>query len=289
MTLDTAFLMQHAPQATPMEALPSQDHFSLSRRAQPGPGVPMASITIAHASLLVGTGLSFTLGTLPEFEVRVWRGAAARPQIKRNESAAHIVIGDFESMERLIGDDAFRKLVPDFSRVKFVLVAFTDDAALARKLGPFTIDACLSMDCQPEDLIATVRALCCRLEPARQPLVAPHARAVVRGGLAPGALRRVREHIHSRLADRIQLSELAAIAELSDCHFSRAFKQSMGMPPHQYVMQRRIEVAAMLIEQTDRPLSEIALEVGFSDQSHFTRMFSRLARQTPRDYRHRCR
>jgi AraC-like DNA-binding protein len=42
----------------------------------------------------------------------------------------------------------------------------------------------------------------------------------------------------------------------------------------------------VLIEQTDRPLSEIALEVGFSDQSHFTRMFSRLARQTPRAYRH---
>jgi len=110
-----------------------------------------------------------------------------------------------------------------------------------------------------------------------------------RGGLAPGALRRVREYVEDRLAERIELRELAAIASLSECHFSRAFKQSTGLPPHRYVIARRIASAARMIEDTNRPLAEVALAAGFSDQSHFTRVFVDVMGETPRAFRHRHR
>jgi len=244
--------------------------------------VPMATITIAHTSALVSAGLASTLGLAPEFELRIWQmGAAELPRVFA-ESAVRIVLGDVNGVERMLAQEALRRARPT-TNTKIVLVTVVPNTPSIRTIGPLAIDACLSVDCHPDELCATLRRLCCRLVPAPPGMHPPSA---PRGGLAPGALRRVREHIHSRLSERIALNELAAIAGLSDCHFSRAFKHSVGIPPHRYVMQRRIEAAAVLIEQTDRPLSEIALEVGFSDQSHFTRMFSRLARQTPREYRH---
>jgi AraC-like DNA-binding protein len=110
-----------------------------------------------------------------------------------------------------------------------------------------------------------------------------------RGGLAPSVKRRVCEHIEQMIATRFPLSELAAIARLSECHFARAFKQSLGVPPHRYLMQRRIARAALIITTTGKALSDVALEVGFSDQSHFTRQFVRVTGETPRAFRHRHR
>ena len=110
-----------------------------------------------------------------------------------------------------------------------------------------------------------------------------------RGGIAPSALRRVREHIDSNLGEHIDIADLANITGLSPCHFSRAFKQSMGMPPHRYLISRRVQEAARLIESTDRPMFEIALDVGFSDQSHFTRVFSSQVGESPSQFRHQRR
>lgn len=117
----------------------------------------------------------------------------------------------------------------------------------------------------------------------------PTATSAFRGGLPPGALRRVRDFVAQRLAEKIELSQLAIIAGLSVCHFSRAFKQSMGLPPHRYLMRERVTAAARLVRGTDRPLVDISLEVGFSDQSHFTRCFSHMMGDTPRDYRRKHR
>jgi AraC-like DNA-binding protein len=110
-----------------------------------------------------------------------------------------------------------------------------------------------------------------------------------RGGLAPSVKRRVCEHIEQMIATRFPLSALAATARLSECHFARAFKQSFGVPPHRYLMQRRIARAALIITTTEKALSDIALEVGFCDQSHFTRQFVRVTGETPRAFRHRHR
>jgi len=106
-----------------------------------------------------------------------------------------------------------------------------------------------------------------------------------RGGLAAGVLRRIREHIDRELAGSIQLHDLAALAGLSDCHFARAFKQSVGVPPHRYVINRRVEKAIELIRTTDRPLSRIALDVGFCDQSHLGRQIARATGHSPRELR----
>jgi AraC-like DNA-binding protein len=110
-----------------------------------------------------------------------------------------------------------------------------------------------------------------------------------RGGLAPGVKRRICELIDRDYSKALLLSDLAEIAKLSAYHFARAFKQSLGIPPHRYLLERRIAAAADLVRNSDRCLSDIALEVGFSDQSHFTRLFVRHMGETPRDFRRRHR
>ncbi len=106
-----------------------------------------------------------------------------------------------------------------------------------------------------------------------------------RGGLAPTAMRRVREYIDAHLSDSIDLTVLAAIAGLSMFHFARAFKQSSGVTPHQYLVQRRVERAQRMLTATDLSLSEVALANGFSDQSHLARHFRQLLGTTPGEFR----
>jgi transcriptional regulator GlxA family with amidase domain len=102
-----------------------------------------------------------------------------------------------------------------------------------------------------------------------------------RGGLSPARTHRIFEYINSNLDQNISLEALAEIAGLSTHHFARAFKQSVGLPPHCYVLQRRIEHAQHMLRNTDLPLSEIALSAGFSDQSHLARHFRRMTGMSP--------
>ena len=107
----------------------------------------------------------------------------------------------------------------------------------------------------------------------------------IRGGLAPRALRRVREFIETHLEENLSIEALAAIVGLSMYHFARAFKQSEGMTPHEYLVQRRVRRAQDLLVATDLPLSEIALASGFADQSHCARRFREHVGVTPSSYR----
>ena len=112
---------------------------------------------------------------------------------------------------------------------------------------------------------------------------APPAQA--RGGLPPGAMRRVREYVDAHLGESMDLAELAAIAGLSVFHFARQFKQSAGVTPHHYLVRRRIERAQDMLARTDLALSEIAVAAGFSDQSHLSRHFRQMLGTTPREFR----
>jgi transcriptional regulator GlxA family with amidase domain len=106
-----------------------------------------------------------------------------------------------------------------------------------------------------------------------------------RGGLAPWQKQRVRAHIETHLSSRIAMSDLTSIARLSTSHFARAFKTSFGAAPFAYISQLRIERAKQLMLHSDAALSQIALECGMCDQSHFTRVFRRVAGDSPNNWR----
>ena len=108
---------------------------------------------------------------------------------------------------------------------------------------------------------------------------------LARGGLPPRVLRRIREYIEGNIDQRISVELLAGLANLSVCYFVRAFKQSMGTTPHDYLIRQRVERTKHLLSGGDMPLSEIALAAGFADQSHFSRRFRQHVGMSPRDYR----
>jgi AraC-like DNA-binding protein len=103
--------------------------------------------------------------------------------------------------------------------------------------------------------------------------------------LAPWQVSRVRTYIEARLSERIAIEDLAAQARLSVSYFSRAFRSTVGMPPHAYLVRRRIEYACEMIRSTDKPLSEIALDCGLADQAHLGRHFRRVVGTSPAAWR----
>ena len=108
-------------------------------------------------------------------------------------------------------------------------------------------------------------------------------------GLAPWQLRRAQDMFRSDLSDNLPLNSVAQACRLSVSHFARAFKASTGLPPHQWVMAMRIEMARGILTNSDTPLVEIAGMCGFADQSHFSRVFARIMGTSPgawrREYR----
>ncbi len=108
---------------------------------------------------------------------------------------------------------------------------------------------------------------------------------VVNGGLAPVALRNVLDYIEAHLAQPLLLSDLAAQVALSEYHFARMFRQSMGVAPHQFVMQRRMVRANDLLLNSTLPLTDIALACGFSSASHFSNRFKAAKGLTPSQLR----
>lgn len=103
--------------------------------------------------------------------------------------------------------------------------------------------------------------------------------------LSPGVLRRIRDVIERRIADPLKISELAATAHLSPFHFTRAFKGSTGMSPHQYITARRMERAKVWLRTTHLPVGDVAWRVGFSNTSHFNAQFRRHTGVTPGVFR----
>ena len=105
-----------------------------------------------------------------------------------------------------------------------------------------------------------------------------------RGGLAPWQTRRAKEILAANLDGGVSLAEVARQCGLSIGHFSRAFRQSLGTTPHQWLVQRRLDAAKELIRSW-MPLSNVALSCGFADQSHLTRVFTREVGASPAAWR----
>jgi AraC family transcriptional regulator len=105
------------------------------------------------------------------------------------------------------------------------------------------------------------------------------------GGLPDPVLRRVLEYIGDHLATNLSLQELASLAQMDAFLFVRRFKQSTGLPPHQYILRERIERAKSLLANVEMSIAEIALRSGFASQSHFATAFRRISKLSPRAYR----
>lgn len=104
-----------------------------------------------------------------------------------------------------------------------------------------------------------------------------------RGKLSSLQLRDAIEYIHAHLSEELGLTNLADCLNLSAFHFARLFKNSLGISPHQYVLQNRVERAKKLIAvSAGSNLTDIALQVGFYDQAHFGKAFKRVVGVSPR-------
>lgn len=90
------------------------------------------------------------------------------------------------------------------------------------------------------------------------------------------------DYIHAHLNRDLSLTELASVVNISPTYFASLFKQAMGISPHQYVIQQRVEQAKLMLSKTDLAIADIALQVGFSSQSHLTQQFKRLTGMTPK-------
>jgi AraC family transcriptional regulator len=106
-----------------------------------------------------------------------------------------------------------------------------------------------------------------------------------RSGLAPWQVRRSKELMSASLSEDLPLSRLAAECGLSVRHFARAFRLSTGMPPHRWLLQRRVERAQQIMKTRALPLADVASLCGFADQSHFTRVFTGMVGVSPGAWR----
>ncbi len=93
------------------------------------------------------------------------------------------------------------------------------------------------------------------------------------------------DYIHTYLDRDLSLAELASVVNISPTYFASLFKQEMGISPHQYVIRQRVEQAKLMLAKTDLAIADIALQVGFSSQSHLTQQFKRFTGMTPKQVR----
>jgi RpiB/LacA/LacB family sugar-phosphate isomerase len=103
-------------------------------------------------------------------------------------------------------------------------------------------------------------------------------------GIPPRRLARIVEHIRKNLDTPLGVGTLSRLAEMSQSHFSKMFKLSTGLAPHQFVLQERINRSKELLRQDDAKIVDVALEVGFENQAHFTTVFGNFVGMTPRQF-----
>lgn len=159
------------------------------------------------------------------------------------------------------------------------LLAQLDDA-LQAEVNPIN----LSRQHSIESLTALLAAYLLQRETPAQ-----DAQPQAADGLCKDQLTQVIHYIQAHLDQDLKLTHLAKIGGMSHYHFCRLFKQSMGITPHQYVLQQRVERAKQLLKQRRCAIADIALQCGFANQSHFNRHFKRLVGMTPRAFLRRGR
>jgi AraC family transcriptional regulator len=134
----------------------------------------------------------------------------------------------------------------------------------------------LYADCISIAIVARIVAAACRNGPFERPKVAE---------LARWRLKRAIDYVEARLAEPMSLADLASATGLTRMHFAAQFRAATGLPPHEYLLRRRIERAQEMLVGTGMSVVDVALSVGFQTQSHFTSVFKRFVGQPPRAWR----
>ncbi|MEO0538617.1 MAG: AraC family transcriptional regulator [Cyanobacteria bacterium P01_A01_bin.123] len=168
------------------------------------------------------------------------------------------------------------ELIPQFSIDDPVI----QQLALALKMEIQT--GCLSGRLYGESLGT---ALAARL--VQNYAVSKPSREFKANGLSQSQLERVIDYMKANLTQDISILDLATLTSISESHFSRSFKQSVGISPYQYLMQQRVERAKQLLEQQSIAISIIALDCGFANQTHLTKIFRQMTGVTPKVYQKR--
>ncbi|MGA8005644.1 MAG: AraC family transcriptional regulator [Burkholderiales bacterium] len=255
-----------------------------STMSAPRPGTRL-KVVISHCLPLICAGLQSVLSQMPDCDVCVWDDALRRQYGSLHAAGAHIVLSDPDQGVCLLEDHADSNNTSLAGAMRVIIVAAGERESASRAAMERGIAGRISVSYDRQDIIDTVRNVGANL--LADPLSRLSANGSPHGGLAPHALRKVCAHMRETIARKIDLEELAGIAKLSSSHFSRAFKQSMGITPHQYLSWRRVQLAARMLRETDQPLAQICLAVGCCDQSHFTRLFAKMMGETPGAYRRR--
>ncbi|MBV8088433.1 MAG: helix-turn-helix transcriptional regulator, partial [Alphaproteobacteria bacterium] len=112
-----------------------------------------------------------------------------------------------------------------------------------------------------------------------------YAPVAYRGGLPGYRLRRVLDYIGDNLAEDLSLGQLAAVVDMSPHYFAELFKKNTGQTPHRYILLRRIERAKNNIAHANCSIIEAGIEAGFSNASHFARVFRKLVGTSPSGFR----
>jgi len=223
--------------------------------------------------------------------------AHCEPPAEELESSAQLVVGaDPKPMVRI---------VPPSRRTRAAMPATQDRVvlALAAELikehgaGLYAQEAC------DPYLFGIGHSIYCGFRAGRQPppeyleglapAIAEHlsthypvrARRRDRHGLAPSRLWRALALIEEKFAEPLPVEDLAEAVHLSPFHFARMFRRSTGMSPHAFITRRRLDKAKLLLATTGEPIAEIARDVGYRTQAHFTRVFHSTEGVTPRRYR----
>ena len=98
-------------------------------------------------------------------------------------------------------------------------------------------------------------------------------------------LLRARDAMDRAYAEPLNVRTVAAVAHLSEAHFTRSFRATFGETPHRYLQRRRVERSMFLLRETDRSITDICFDVGFTSLGTFSRMFREIVGETPSDYR----
>ena len=205
----------------------------------------------------------------PDCEVSGW----AKPRSRQNN-----FIALYYDPQELSGEiEALYKSIDPFPMIHF------DEAALRSTLQK--LRTMLAHEAQPQSLYGESLSLVAALEAWRLQTSGQVPRETRIGKLSAAQEKLIRDFIEENFNRDVGLSELAGVVRLSRFHFARAFKATTGLPPHQYVLSRRVERAKELLQSSDMSVAEVAGASGFNGSTQFIRSFREITGLTPANFR----